>query len=241
MTTAMSLSSILESIKNNQLTKSHFDSQVKVLNNKLEAQENKLIELEKRILKVENIPNDISATDILKDSFDVEQRKKNIIIFGIEEELRNNRRKTHAAEKERIHQLLEDMQIQHQDFKMKLQRLGNKPNPGTKAKPRPLRIQFSSITNRNSIFANASKLDGNNHWKGISITPDLTKAQRNISKTHINKLMAIAAQRNAQLSKSDINKNIEWKVKGQYSLGNLRLLKTKSFSKNRNINCMEYG
>ena len=111
MTTAMSLSSILESIKNNQLTKSHFDSQVKVLNNKLEAQENKLMELEKRIVKVENIPNDISATDILKDSFDVEQRKKNIIIFGIEEELRNNRRKTHAAEKERVHQLLEDMQI----------------------------------------------------------------------------------------------------------------------------------
>ena len=104
-------------------------------------------------------------------------------------------------------------------------RIGTKEGTYDINKPRPLRIILENNIIRNNILTNAKNLKGKHSWKGISIVPDMTKMQQNLSKLHRDKLLMDAQKRNRELGLDNIDNGVEYKVIGHYALGTLRMVK----------------
>lgn len=227
MATLESLNTMLKELLSKQVTKEHFDSEIGKMNKKIEKQEKKINNVTTRLEKMENDSKKM-INEIYQEIYEQDQRKKNVIIFGLQEQRNENDKvEIRKKEQENVINLLTDMKVFGPDDEciyMRTYRLG-RLNPMAE-KPRPLKIELGSFIIRDQVFLHAKNLKGNKKWQKISIVPDLTKTQLCTAKAKRKELLASATKKNNELSSEDEENEVEWKVLGNYSLGNLRLQKT---------------
>lgn len=218
-----SLNEKINALLDNQVTKKYFDDRLKKLEDRIDHQETKLVEVDTRLQTVE------SSVALLPDNIytemqDQELRKKNIMIFNLPEPISNDKKDRFKQENEIVRNILIDIEAttQNQQVHMKLLRLGKATADD---KIRPLRVTFRSAEFRERVLMLRRNLKDHESWTDISIAPDLTKIQQNLSKRKRNEMIVKAAANNSKLSDEEKQNGIEWKVLGSYMSGNLRLAK----------------
>lgn len=107
-------------------------------------------------------------------ALEMEKRRRatNIIVHGIKEEEQvcdNSDKNNHTRDCEWADQLVKDLHVSSKI--KKIFRIGKKPN-------RPLLICLDSEDDKLKIMGNLPSLKGNDTYKGISITEDLCRSQR---------------------------------------------------------------
>ena len=198
----------------NQVTKAHFNEVVSKLDKRVAKNEEDISILK---TKVDDMP-----INIYEEIHEQDIKKKNVIIFKLQEVDENDKKKKFVEERNVVQGLLNDMTdfelLSEGDLNFRFFRIG-KDNA---SKPRPMIVSFESNIIRDKVLESCKNLKGKEKWKGISIVPDLTKIQQNLSKQSRKKLSDEANKKNAARTDAE-KKTIEWKVIGHYGLGNLRL------------------
>ena len=130
-----------------------------------------------------------------------EQKRNNLIIFGIHEK--------ENQDKSKIEDLLHDLNVCHNPLQVShLFRVGRSTN-----QCRPVILKLPSAVLKNEILAKARNLKGNDKWKGVVLTHDLTKMQYAEEKAREMHLRNDADKKNLQLSNEDKLTKL-WKVVG---------------------------
>ena len=221
--TLQSLSDQLKEVLANQVTKSYFDDKVKKLEDRMTKQEEDLGGLNQRVQKIEEDQEDLPV-EIYSELHEQESRKRNVIVFGLEEESGRNKIERYEKERRKMNELLKAMNdidlVAEGDISMRLLRLGKIDTNRTT--PRPLRITFANTIIRDRVLACCKNLKGKDEWVGVSIVPDLTKVQQKLSNAKRAELQKEADKRNRERDREDTNK-FEFKVMGNYGFGNLRV------------------
>ena len=131
-----------------------------------------------------------------------EQKKNNLIIFGLGES-------NEALNEEVVDDLFHDLGTVITSDEYQCFRVGKYNSQNY----RPLVIKLPNAIIKNDILAKAKMLKGNEKWKGVSITHDLTKMQCAEEKTNELLLRQEAVKRNEGLSPEEKLTKI-WKVIG---------------------------
>ena len=131
-----------------------------------------------------------------------ERKKNNLIIFGLGES-------NEALNEEVVDDLFHDLGTVITSDEYQCFRVGKYNSQNY----RPLVIKLPNAIIKNDILAKAKMLKGNEKWKGVSITHDLTKMQCAEEKTNELLLRQEAVKRNEGLSPEEKLTKI-WKVVG---------------------------
>ena len=131
-----------------------------------------------------------------------ERKKNNLIIFGLGES-------NEALNEEVVDDLFHDLGTVITSDEYQCFRVGKYNSQNY----RPLVIKLPNAIIKNDILAKAKMLRGNEKWKGVSITHDLTKMQCAEEKTNELLLRQEAVKRNEGLSPEEKLTKI-WKVIG---------------------------
>ena len=131
-----------------------------------------------------------------------ERKKNNLIIFGLGES-------NEALNEEVVDDLFHDLGTVITSDEYQCFRVGKYNSQNY----RPLVIKLPNAIIKNDILAKAKMLKGNEKWKGVSITHDLTKMQCAEEKTNELLLRQEAVKRNEGLSPEEKLTKI-WKVIG---------------------------
>ena len=131
-----------------------------------------------------------------------ERKKNNLIIFGLGES-------NEALNEEVVDDLFHDLGTVITSDEYQCFRVGKYNSQNY----RPLVIKLPNAIIKNDILARAKMLKGNEKWKGVSITHDLTKMQCAEEKTNELLLRQEAVKRNEGLSPEEKLTKI-WKVIG---------------------------
>ena len=219
--TMQSLNEKLNLLISTQVTKEHFDEKLQNLEEKVEGQEEKLKEVNKRVDKLEEMPDDIYA-----EMHEQEIRKKSVIVFGLPEQTANNGKERHTKDREAVKKLIDAINdidlISEGDIHYGLLRLG-KYNADSR-KPRPVKLSFNTSVIRDIVLTCCKHLKGKTEWNGVSIVPDLTKVQQRLSEAKRASLLKDAEEKNNGRKGDEINQ-FRYRVLGHYGLGNLRIVK----------------
>ena len=105
---------------------------------------------------------------------DIESRKNNIIIYGIEEPIRGTEEKEQEQDKKEIKEIL--YIIGAQDIIPTHHRIGKKDENGLKQ--RPIKMILKSASEKEKIMQNLHKLKPYGNWLGLSIRDDFTINER---------------------------------------------------------------
>ena len=157
-----------------------------------------------------------SEATILAELDDREARKKNIVVYGIEEADMADGRLRLEHDKNELDRIFTaiDVNVSAAEDVEFCRRVGEK---GTQA--RPLVVGFFTEWSKSIVLKNSKHL-ANSDLENISIVPDLTQQQRKAEKS----MQEEADRRNQDdLSNEDISKNLIWKVVGKR--GQKRLIK----------------
>ena len=131
-----------------------------------------------------------------------ERKKNNLIIFGLGES-------NEALNEEVVDDLFHDLGTVITSDEYQCFRVGKYNSQNY----RPLVIKLPNAIIKSDILAKAKMLKGNEKWKGVSITHDLTKMQCAEEKTNELLLRQEAVKRNEGLSPEEKLRKI-WKVIG---------------------------
>ena len=145
-----------------------------------------------------------------------ETRRKNVVLHGLEESTAAENRKRMEDDRNALNNIFAtlDVNISAEDDVEFCRRLGEKGE-----NPRPLVAGFFTEWSKNTLLKKAKLLDSTD-LAHISITPDLTKMQRQREAG----LYQEADRRNLEdLTEDDLSKNLSWKVRGKR--GQRRLVK----------------
>ena len=208
----------LELLINNQITKEHFEETIGRMEKRIDKNGKVIKAINTKVNNLETMP-----TDIYTEIHDQEQRKRNIIIFKLNEhEGIMDKKERRNKEKETIGKLLHDMTdlnlLAEGNINYRIFRVGK----DTAKKSRPLKVSFDNSFIRDRVLDCCKNLKEKEEWQGISIVPDLTKIQQDLSKQTRAKLKQKANEKNDNRADDEID-TFEWKVVGHYGLGNLRL------------------
>merc|ERR1712243_143800 len=165
--------------------------------------------------------------NIYKEIHNQEKSKKNVIVFGFQEQTGNSNKERYRKDKEKVGSLLDairdsDLTLEY-NLTYKISRLGG--FNADAEKPRPLLISFNNSIIRDMVLYSCKNLKGQDEWSGESIVPDLTKTQQKLSKSMRIELQKEVDKKNNNRKESEIEQ-FEFGVRGHYGLGNLRIVKT---------------
>ena len=163
--------------------------------------------------KLENFNRNASlvgspSTNLMPNEFQLREKKRNnLVIFGL---LENKNQPDSQQDKSRIQSLLHDLAIDCNSLQDNhLFRVGRYASE----KCRPIILKLQNAEVKQEILAKAKNLKGNDEWKGVGITHDLTKLQCAEVKARELQLRNDAYMKNKQLSDEDMLTKI-WKVVG---------------------------
>ena len=163
-----------------------------------------------------------------------EARKVNVVIYGLEEAGANItqgwKRKEHDMGQlaDMLSQVGLDMDVESEiKFAARIGELKSDPN----ADPRPIKLAFRSVHQRESLFSKARKLPRTD-FANVSIVPDLTELQRNEDKE-----LADEAERLTEELSGDEGKNWEFRCVGRKGERVIRKVK----KQNNNPNTVPLG
>ena len=138
--TMNSINEKLELLINNQVTKEHFEETIGRMEKRIDKNEKDIKAINTKVNNLETMP-----TDIYTEIHDQEQRKRNIIIFKLNEhEGIMDKKERRNKEKETIGKLLHDMTdlnlLAEGNINYRIFRVGK----DTAKKPRPLKVSFDN-------------------------------------------------------------------------------------------------
>ena len=116
-----------------------------------------------------------TASRVVDEYRDMERRKWNLIVFNIPEPKSREPSQRKAEDRETLNAIMKDIGVGSVDI-AEVVRLG----AITVNKIRPLRVQFTNLSHRRSVLANAKRLRDSSSgvFKGIYINPDLSVKER---------------------------------------------------------------
>ena len=158
-----------------------------------------------------------SEASVMAELDDREARKRNIVVYGIEESTVAEGRLRLEQDKKELDAIFTaiDVNVSAAEDVEFCRRVGEK---GPQA--RPLVVGFFTDWSKSIVLKNSKYLAGSD-MENVSIVPDLTQQQRKAEKS----LQAEAERRNEEeLSNDDVTKNLIWRVVGKR--GQKRLIKT---------------
>ena len=228
----------LAKMSEKMLTKDHFDNEMKTINEKLSVHDERIEDIDQRLVNIETTITD-NSNGVYEELYEREARKNNIIIFKLPEQnttiQRGNKSDLIVKEKEIVKDLFADMKLIDtidDDIRMRVFRIGKLSSTNTN--PRPLKVVLFNSEITKQVFGAAKNLKGNPKWKKLSISPDLTKMQQKLGKKKRNDLLKDAVKKNNERSSDDIDKGVEYKVTGNYGFYNLRVTRVISPARSDN-------
>jgi hypothetical protein len=145
-----------------------------------------------------------------------EEKRKNVVIYGMEEAAGNDGWKRMEEDRAKLNELFTvlDINVAVETDVEFCRRVGEK---GERA--RPLVVGFFTEWAKSVLLKNCKHLAGS-ELSHLSVANDLTETQRKMER----ELVAEAERRNAERTEEEKSKNIEWRVVGKKGLR--RLIKT---------------
>ena len=128
-------------------------------------------------------------------------RKKNIIIHGVKDPILDDKQTKEDMDKSFVKSLLDEVNIQNTP--LQIERIGI----ADPLKSRPLKVAFYNQREKDNLMKNLKLLKGKEMYKGISITEDFTRAEREMLKSWALK----AKEKNENEAHGT---NIVWRVRG---------------------------
>ena len=138
----------------------------------------------------------------LADETDKKRRAANLIVHGVVESMNPDKEITKKHDSDFVNKLLGDLGL-NMEPKATF-RIGNAAGETRK---RPIKVIMNSEAEKDSVMESLRKLKGNNDYKGISVTSDNTRKDRELIKEWATK--AKEANEN-----EDPDSQFEWKVRG---------------------------
>lgn len=120
--------------------------------------------------------NTSSSEDIIKEYYERETRKKNVIIFGQPEP--NDNENMHHTDKDAVTEILNCICPHVNTSNFKVVRLGKKLAPVNAGRPRPIKVVLGDSSISSEIFRRSSELKLNPQFKHLTITSDKTPKQQ---------------------------------------------------------------
>ena len=144
----------------------------------------------------------------MKEFMEIEDKKANLVIFGIPEQTGTGLSSRSAKDKDAqvVDSILEEVARRKIVFEVKF-RIGQKEE----GKVRPIVLKLCNQHEKYEILDNCTRLKDLSQWQNVYIRPDLTKLQRDCRQAHEAQLKAEASQRNAELKNGE---TWEWKLRG---------------------------
>jgi hypothetical protein len=146
-----------------------------------------------------------------------EERRKNIVVHGLQESAENDGKKRMEADKQKLDDIFTilDVNVAAENDVEFCRRAGERSD-----RPRPLIVGFYMEWSKEIVLKHTKRLMGS-EMNEVTIVPDLTDKQRKAEK----ELEGEAERRNREeLSEDDVTKNLTWKVVGKK--GQKRLMKS---------------
>ena len=138
----------------------------------------------------------------LADETDKKRRACNFIVHGVVESMNPDKEVMKKHDTDVVNKLIGDLGL---NVELKaIFRIGNATGDTAK---RPIKVILDSEAQKDSVMENLRNLKGNNEYKGISVTDDNTRKDRELIKEWATK----AKEAN---EKEDPDSQFEWKVRG---------------------------
>lgn len=156
------------------------EEKVKKVEEKVSTQNQKVTDLKKEIITTTDEKIDSLFKQKLTENMIEEQERKfrqnNVIVFGIEESKHTDKEVRIADDVDAMKDILASIQTSEAEMKQ-LIRLGKRPEEGTDAKPRPLKVVFQSESAKKEVLEKAKKLRSTKNCQ-IFIVQDMTPKER---------------------------------------------------------------
>ena len=177
------------------------------LDSRLKVVEKEVMEVKKDKAENGGVP--------MKELMEIEDKKANLVIFGIPEQTGSGLTSRSAKDKDAqvVDSILEEVARRKVVFEVKF-RIG----PKEEGKDRPIVLKLRNQHEKYEILDNCNRLKDHPQWKNVHIRPDLTKLQRECRKAHEAQLKAEASQKNAERKNGE---TWEWKPRGRGLLRHL--------------------
>ena len=151
----------------------------------------------------------------MKELMEIEDKKANLVIFGIPEQTGFGLTPRSAKDKDAqvVDSILEEVARRKVVFEVKF-RIGQKEE----GKDRPIVLKLRNQHEKYEILDNCNRLKDHPQWKNVHIRQDLTKLQRECRQAHEAQLKVEASQKNAELKNGE---TWLWKPRGRGLLRHL--------------------
>ena len=193
---------------------------------RVETVEARQVSSDSRMDKMETRLGEVAASsgsskDVWEELKERERRETNIIIHNVpESSLLDNKERENRDLRglQKLFNLME-VNLEVSEAVKFIRREGEKQND----QPRPLKVVLRKKEERDLALANAHKLNRceQEEWRRVTVVSDLTRRQRN-EEVDMRKL---AASKNLELSREEIDKGEAWKVVGKRGAKRIQLVK----------------
>ena len=161
----------------------------------------------------EKLGSSLSVDAFSREMDAISRKKKNIVIFGLKEGDQATAQERQQHDTNEVTQLFRDLSLE--PVVISLPRPDTTPNwriwsrvgPRLDHKPRPLVIEMESELAKAQIMSSLKRLKGKPKWRGVSISEDRTKLQRENDKKVYEELKAVRDAKNVSMSEEEKN---EW-------------------------------
>ena len=193
---------------------------------KVECVENRQLVSDSRMDKMEARLGEVAASsgsskDVWEELKERERRETNLIIHNVPESSMLDNKERESRDLKGLQKLfnLIDANLEVSETVKFTRREGEKQTD----QPRPLKVVLRRKEDRDITLANAHKLNScqQEEWRRVTVVSDLTRMQRS-EEVDMRKL---AASKNLDLAREDIDKGEAWKVVGKRGAKRIQLVK----------------
>ena len=170
-------------------------------------------DLELRVTEVEKKVTDATQEvtevkiDTLKELYDMDEKRSNMIVFGIPEPEGSGSVTLRDKDAKEIDSIFETIVGRKIAFEVKF-RIGQKEENKT----RPIVVKLRDLSDKEAVLSSSAALKDHQKWRNVYLKPDLTKFQRDFLKKQENELRAEALRRNSLLKNGE---DWEWAIRGK--------------------------
>ena len=196
-------------VRDMQTDVQQISSQTKQISTKVTKLETELQAIKAEVQSnKEKLNSSITMDSLSQELDDISKRKKNIIIFGLPESDQTTRQERQAQDISEVTKLFEDINPQLVPSLPQGQakwKIWNRVGARRDGKPRPLLVELDSEADKHHLLTSLSHLKNKPRWRGISITADRTKNQRDHDAKVYQDLKAVRDAKNVSMSEEEKN------------------------------------
>ena len=157
----------------------------------------------------EKFDSSLSSDAFHREIDDIARRRRNICIYGLKESTQPSRQEKQQHDKSVVTTLFNDISSDpttitfpspSSNFK-----IWNRVGPINERRPRPLIVEMASEEAKHRMLSSLNRLQGKPQWKGVTLSDDRTKSQRENDKKVYDELKAIQEAKNVAMSEEEKN------------------------------------